>query len=176
MEKRAKLVGALVAAALAIPASGALAADMQRSQDRIHQDSSDRMLDRDTTRDRSMDRDMSGDRSMDRDMTHDRTMDRDTSGARSPERGMSREQAQGGTPPGGGMQAQERFQDLDQNGDGVISREELRAQNQVAERLQNRWQQADANGDGQVDRAEFAQFEQQEGQPPAAGGAGPSSQ
>ncbi len=163
MEKRATLLGALVVASLVVPGSGALAADMQRSQDRIHQDAPDRTMDRDMTGDRTMDRDMAGERGTDRDMERDRT--------------------QAGREPGGaagGMQAQARFQDLDRNGDGSIERDELQARSQLSERLQNQWQQADANGDGRVDRAEFAQFEQQQGQGPQGqgptGGGAPPTQ
>jgi hypothetical protein len=53
------------------------------------------------------------------------------------------------------------FNDLDSDGDGVVSMSELdtATNTTVAERLTQEWSALDTNQDGSLDRAEFAKFE-----------------
>jgi hypothetical protein len=90
--------------------------------------------------------------------------------------GMGGGMGMGGGPPAGGMQGQRGpgqgypaeqpgmgmyGRGLDRNGDGLISRDEVRQEEQALQRLQERWQSADRNGDGMLDQGEFAAFQQQ---------------
>jgi Ca2+-binding EF-hand superfamily protein len=52
------------------------------------------------------------------------------------------------------------YRDVDTNGDGYISHEELQAYEQHLNNLSNDWAKADTNGDGRVDISEFSAFEQ----------------
>jgi hypothetical protein len=56
------------------------------------------------------------------------------------------------------MMQQMRLQNLDVNGDGKITRDELQTQEQLANRMRQQWQEADQNHDGNVDRSEFSAF------------------
>jgi len=53
-----------------------------------------------------------------------------------------------------------RYQMLDINGDGYISRDEVQQREQLMSQIRNNWNQADRNNDGRVDQAEFARFEE----------------
>lgn len=53
------------------------------------------------------------------------------------------------------------FNELDQDGNGMISQQEAHDQPQ----LQQDFQQADANGDGNIDQQEYEQYRQQQKQP-----------
>lgn len=53
---------------------------------------------------------------------------------------------------------EKRFQTMDRDGDGYITREEAREHR----RLMDHWQEADQNQDGRVDKSEFSAFEPQE--------------
>lgn len=61
----------------------------------------------------------------------------------------------GGPAGRGGGQLQASFEELDQNGDGKISRSEA----QQSPVLSQEWRQADRNNDQQLDQAEFSAFE-----------------
>jgi hypothetical protein len=63
----------------------------------------------------------------------------------------------------GGVYAGEKMsaQDLDTDGDGYISSQEVQA-HEKADLLTENWQQVDANQDGQVDISEFSAFEEQQ--------------
>ena len=79
----------------------------------------------------------------------------------------------------GGPQAQQsmrqgsmptlRFQSLDVNRDGYVTRQEIQQETQELQRLENQWQAADTNNDGRVTQSEFSAFEQRTGQPTQQG-------
>jgi hypothetical protein len=50
-------------------------------------------------------------------------------------------------------------QELDQDGDGIISKEEAKA-HEDSDVIAENWPQIDANDDGQVDVSEFSAFEE----------------
>ena len=62
-------------------------------------------------------------------------------------------------PPG--MMGPDAHRGLDSDGDGLISREEVRQQERVLQQMREQWQRADRDGDGMLDQAEFAAFQQQ---------------
>jgi len=49
---------------------------------------------------------------------------------------------------------------LDRDGDGMISREEVRQQERALQQMRENWQRADRDGDGKLDQGEFAAFQQ----------------
>lgn len=51
-----------------------------------------------------------------------------------------------------------QYRNIDSNGDGKITREEVQAHEQLATQMRKQWKTADKNKDGQVDKAEFAAF------------------
>lgn len=59
-----------------------------------------------------------------------------------------------------GMMNQYGYRGVDRNGDGLVSRQEVRAHRRTLERVEANWDKADRNGDGNVDAAEFAAFQQ----------------
>lgn len=65
---------------------------------------------------------------------------------------------------------QATFNVLDEDGNGVVSREEAQGHANITVH----WERIDRNGDGRMDRAEFSAFEQSQGQP--GGGMGSSTQ
>ena len=55
-----------------------------------------------------------------------------------------------------GRQFAERFEQLDEDGNGVLTRDE------AGEALKRQWDRVDRNADGALDRGEFAAFEERE--------------
>jgi hypothetical protein len=78
--------------------------------------------------------------------------------------GVAREQGKSMGKEGPGMQSemqqmnQLQYRNIDSNGDGKITREEVQAHEQLATQMRKQWKTADKNKDGQVDKAEFAAF------------------
>jgi Ca2+-binding EF-hand superfamily protein len=54
-----------------------------------------------------------------------------------------------------------QYRNIDSNGDGKITREEVQAHEQLATQMRKQWKTADKNKDGEVDKAEFAAFREQ---------------
>ena len=71
--------------------------------------------------------------------------------------------ATGAVTAGTAGTSDKQFKEMDQNGDGKISKEEAN------ESLQQQWSAADANSDGAVDKSEFSAFESVKGSEPAQG-------
>lgn len=67
-----------------------------------------------------------------------------------------------GAGTGMGAGAAPHYRNLDTNGDGYISRQEIQAHQRRVETLSQNWEQADRNQDGRVDRSEFSAFEERE--------------
>ena len=61
-----------------------------------------------------------------------------------------------GAGAGGGPQ----YRNLDINGDGYLSKQEVQAHQRRMETITNNWQKADRNNDGRVDISEFSAFEE----------------
>lgn len=59
------------------------------------------------------------------------------------------------------LQEQRRFNVLDTNGDGFISEQEAKAQQQLLEE----WKKADLNSDGKIDQSEFSVFDTENSAP-----------
>lgn len=60
----------------------------------------------------------------------------------------------------GGMMGPYGYRGLDRDGNGMISREELRTHRQMLDRMAENWDEADRNGDGNLDASEFSAFQQ----------------
>lgn len=82
-------------------------------------------------------------------------------GSNGPDAGSPGRAPQGAVPQSGSAEASPRFQYLDRNGDGQVSRAEVQAHERLMAELRAHWEEADTNHDGTVDRAEFSQFRQQ---------------
>jgi hypothetical protein len=54
-----------------------------------------------------------------------------------------------------------QHRNIDTDGDGKISREEVQAHERLATEMRKQWKTADQNKDGQVDKSEFAAFREQ---------------
>ena len=57
-----------------------------------------------------------------------------------------------------GTTANKSFNELDENGNGTLSRQEVEGNSELIDQ----WSQADTDGDGTIDRAEFSAFEASE--------------
>jgi hypothetical protein len=63
---------------------------------------------------------------------------------------------------GMGAGAGPMYRNLDTDGNGYISRQEIQAHQRRMERMTKNWQAADMNRDGKVDISEFSAFEEKE--------------
>jgi hypothetical protein len=67
-----------------------------------------------------------------------------------------------GMGKGMGAGAGPLYRNLDADGNGYISKQELQAQDRLMKRMTKNWKQADTNKDGKVDISEFSAFEAKE--------------
>ena len=71
--------------------------------------------------------------------------------------------ASGAVAAGSAENSDKQFKEMDQNGDGKLSKEEAN------ESLQQQWSTADTNSDGAIDKSEFSAFESVKGSEPGKG-------